>query len=55
MLDTHTCFISPLYFFASSAAAVDVGAQGQEIPDVDHRKVKFPDAVYDMEFPLDQE
>ena len=45
MLDTHTCFIFPLYCFAWSAAVVDVGAQEQEIPD----------AFYDVEFPLDQE
>ena len=44
MLDTHTCFIS-LYFFAWSAAAVDIGVQEQEIPGV----------VYDVEFPVDQE
>ena len=55
MLDTHTCFISPLYCFAWSAAAVDVGAQEQEIPDADHRNVKIPDAFYDVEFPLNQE
>ena len=55
MLDTHTCFIFPLYCFAWSAAAVDVGAQELEIPDADHRNVKIPDVVYDMEFPLDQE
>ena len=55
MLDTHTCFLSPLYYFAWSAAAVDVGAQEQEIPDVDPCNVKIPDAFYDVEFPLDQE
>ena len=55
MLDTHTCFIFPHYCFAWSAAAVDVGAQEQEIPDVDHRNVNILDAFYDVEFPLDQE
>ena len=53
MLDTH-CFIF-LYFFAWSATAVDGGAQEQEIPDADHRNVKIPDAVYDIEFPFDPE
>ena len=32
-----------LYRFAWSAAAVDDGAQEQEIPDGDHRNVKIPD------------
>ena len=44
MVDTHTFFIS-LYCFAWSAAAVDVGAQEQEIPGV----------IYDVAFPVDQE
>ena len=53
MLDTHFFYL--LYCFAWSAAGVDVGAQEQEIPDVDHRHVKIPDAFFDVEFPLDQE
>ena len=44
-----------LYCFSWSAAAVDVGAQEQEIPDTDHRHVKIRDAVDDVEFPIDQE
>ena len=46
---------SPALFpllFSWSAVAVDVGAQEQETPDTDHRNVKIPDAVYDVEFPL---
>ena len=52
MLDTHLLYF--LYCFAWSAAAVDVwslGVQEQEIPDADHRNVKIPDALYDMEIP----
>ena len=45
MLDTHACFIFSFYCFAWSAAAVDVGAQEQEIPD----------DFYDVEFPVGQE
>ena len=45
----------PPFCFAWSAAAVDVGAQKQEIPDADHRNMKIPDAFYDVEFPFDQE
>ena len=37
------------------AAAVDVGAQEQKFPDDDYRNLKIPDAVYDVEFPVDQE
>ena len=29
--------------------------QEQEIPDVDHRNMKIPDAFYDIDFPIDQE
>ena len=54
MLDTHACFIF-LYCFAWSAAAVNVGAQEQEIPDADHRNVKILCAFYDLEIPDDQE
>ena len=54
MLDTHPWFIWP-FRFAWSAAAVDVGAQEQKIPDADNRNVKIPDAFYDIEFPVDQE
>ena len=46
MLGTHACFIS---FIALPDRLL------QEIPDADHRNVKIPDAVYDVEFPLDQE
>ena len=45
MLDTHPCFIS-LYYFAWSAAVVDVGAQEQEY---------LSGAYYDVEYPADQE
>ena len=54
MLDTHLWFIPP-FRFAWLAAAVDVGVQEEEIPDVDHRNMKIPDAFYDVEFPFDQE
>ena len=55
MIDTHTWFIFPLYCFAWSAAAINVGSQEEEIPDADHRHMKIPDVVYDVEFPIDQE
>ena len=45
----------PLYCFAWSTAAIDVGSQEQEIPDAYHHNVKIPGAFYDVEFPFDQE
>ena len=45
MLDTHPCFVSP-FFFAWSAAAVDVGAQEQEYPG---------GVYYYVETPFDQD
>ena len=32
-----------------------LGVLDLEIPDANHRNVKIPDALYDVEFPLDQE
>ena len=45
ILDTHLLYF-PLYCFAWSAAAVDVGAQEQEYPG---------GAYYDVEYPANQE
>src|SRR4051812_28523728 len=43
MLDTHPCFIPPLYLFCligRCSRRWSIGAQEQEIPDADHRNVK---------------
>src|SRR3954470_20950350 len=57
MLDTHPCFIIPfsLCLIGHCSRRWSLGVQEQEIPDDDHRNTKFPDAVYDVEFPVDQE
>jgi len=57
MLDTHPCFIIPfsLCLIGRCSRRWSLGVQEQEIPGVDHRNAKFPDAVYDVEFPVDQE
>ena len=57
MLDTHLCFISPYLFclIGRCSRRWSLGVQEQEIPDVEHRNIKIPDAFYDAEFPVDQE